>query len=172
MIPTVSFGVSIQYSKYPLYEALDKSRELLYKAKYDGNEKNKVAVNLQKHSGQSVEFVISNNDYELITSVLELKGESDMATLLHSILHTLNNSDALINTLDKSAINESINATQYESAWKNFFDNDNQKQWGSYVGNICKIYYEKLLMKNKKHSLQTLCYLIKLKHFLEEKEGK
>lgn len=50
---TLSFGVSITYEKYPLYEALEKSRSALFgKAKnYPG--KNAIAIDVRKHSGQS-----------------------------------------------------------------------------------------------------------------------
>ena len=59
---TLSFGVSFTYYKYPLYEALERSRDTLFDVakKYKG--KNAVAVSLQKHSGQSFEFCIGKNE--------------------------------------------------------------------------------------------------------------
>lgn len=52
--PTISFGLSIQYAKSPLYEALEKAGEMLEAAK--GGKKNACYLHLQKHSGQSVTF--------------------------------------------------------------------------------------------------------------------
>lgn len=57
--PMLSFGVQIQYVKAPLYEALEKSGNLLFGvAKHDGNKPNALAVNLMKHSGQSAQLLI------------------------------------------------------------------------------------------------------------------
>ncbi|MDD3505906.1 MAG: type III-B CRISPR-associated protein Cas10/Cmr2, partial [Sulfurimonas sp.] len=49
---TLSFGVSINYIKFPLYEALQNSRELLFSKAKSGS-KNNIAFNVTKHSGQS-----------------------------------------------------------------------------------------------------------------------
>ncbi len=59
-VPSLSFGALICHSKYPLYEAVARSAELLYGvAKRKNNEKkNCVAVQLQKHSGQSETLLI------------------------------------------------------------------------------------------------------------------
>jgi CRISPR-associated protein Cmr2 len=56
-VTTISFGVSISYYKYPLYEALEVATELLFEKakKYPG--KNAVAMRLLKHSGQRAETV-------------------------------------------------------------------------------------------------------------------
>ena len=54
--PTVSFGISIQYEKFPLYEALNHARNLLFgMAKnhcYSGEEK---AAELAKKNGVNVQ---------------------------------------------------------------------------------------------------------------------
>jgi CRISPR-associated protein Cmr2 len=54
--PSLSFGVSISYYKYPLYEALDEAGKLLFeqakKATIKEQEKNAIAFKVLKHSGQ------------------------------------------------------------------------------------------------------------------------
>lgn len=175
-ILTVSFGISIQYYKYPLYEALKKSRELLYTAK-SVNAKNNMAINLQKHSGQSIEVVINNDDCSVIDHIIKCSNDrsegNESAEMLHSILYTLNNFKALFNTLDNSFIAKNINEDQYKLAWNNFFDNVNQKEWKPYIDTLCEIYIQEILSKKEKYNdpLQSFCYLLKLKHFIEEKEG-
>jgi CRISPR-associated protein Cmr2 len=59
---TLSFGVNIIYSRYPLFEALEKSRNLLFdKAKkFNINEKNCTAIRLTKHSGNFNEIYFGN----------------------------------------------------------------------------------------------------------------
>ena len=55
---SMSYGVSITYYKYPMHEALETARNLLFnKAKQD--KKNAIAFKIMKHSGQSFETIIS-----------------------------------------------------------------------------------------------------------------
>jgi len=73
---TLSFGVSLTYYKYPLYEALTKARNTLFGVAKQYQGKNAVAISTQKHSGQSFDFCIgkSEKSYDeflrLISSVL------------------------------------------------------------------------------------------------------
>jgi len=57
--PTISFGVAIRFYKYPLYEAFDEAYDMLSHHAKSG-EKNSIALSLQKHSGQTVQFVMEN----------------------------------------------------------------------------------------------------------------
>lgn len=113
---TLSFGVSITYYKYPLYEALAKSREALFgvaKA-YDG--KNAIAVSAQKHSGQSFDFCIAKDDaaYEKFTNVVE-KIVAEELELPHAIHHKLYKHKTLF---------ENIPQEQVESTFENLFNED------------------------------------------------
>jgi len=63
--PTLSFGVSITYYKYPLFEALAKADELLYKSK---KTRNTCSISLLKHSGSSFDISLSNNEDNVITN--------------------------------------------------------------------------------------------------------
>ncbi len=72
--PTMSFGLSISYYKYPLNEARNAAYEQLKKAKHFSN-KNSLAFKLLKHSGQPFEAVIDKNDeiYKLFLEFIKLK---------------------------------------------------------------------------------------------------
>ncbi|TYQ16303.1 UNVERIFIED_CONTAM: CRISPR-associated protein Cmr2 [Acetivibrio alkalicellulosi] len=81
--PSLSFGVSICYYKYPLYEAFSEAVYLLFdvakknirkaKAPEDILEKNSTAINIKKHSGQNFGLVISRTKSSLIYKmILEL----------------------------------------------------------------------------------------------------
>lgn len=117
---TLSFGVSFTYYKYPLYEALERSRDTLFAVakKYEG--KNAVAVSLQKHSGQSFEFCIGKDEesYEkflkLIGSVLKEEIE-----LPHAIHHKLQSHQMLF---------KSIESKRLESTFDNIFNEDIHKK--------------------------------------------
>lgn len=83
-IPTLSFGLSVTYYKYPLAEAFVKAYDLLKQAKKEGG--NRIAAQIIKHSGS-----------EMI-SVFDKSSELYKKTL-HNFLQLLN---------DKEASNSSI----------------------------------------------------------------
>ena len=62
---SLSFGVSITYYKYPLYEALESARTLLEQKAKKITGKNAIALNLRKHSGGAFYMELSNSDKEL-----------------------------------------------------------------------------------------------------------
>lgn len=66
-VPSLSFGISVCYSNFPLYEALDVSAELLFDIAK--SKKNCTAVRLQKHSGQSEGLLIYNDTLDDFISV-------------------------------------------------------------------------------------------------------
>lgn len=116
---TLSFGVSITYYKFPLYEALESSRDALFSIakEYDG--KNAVAINVQKHSGQTFGFCINKKEQaytqfsDLIRTVLEEKIE-----LPHAIHHKLHKHQALFHK---------IKIAQLEDTFENIFNEDLHK---------------------------------------------
>jgi CRISPR-associated protein Cmr2 len=79
-IPTLSFGLSITYYKYPLGEAIDNVYHLLKKAKDEGG--NRIAAQIIKHSGNEMVTVFDK------TSDLYKQTLTDF-------LKVLNNKDAL-----------------------------------------------------------------------------
>lgn len=56
---SMSYGISINYYKYPLYEVLESARNLLFDdAKTD---RNSIACELRRHSGSSLKFILNKN---------------------------------------------------------------------------------------------------------------
>lgn len=117
-IPSLSFGVTIAFKHFPLYEALSDSANLLFGvAKKD--KKNRVAIRIQKHSGQSEGLVISNNELEYVCDMLSYivdrknsKNTDDKVFL--SALHKI--------ALFENAIDSVQNASQTDNLFKNIFD--------------------------------------------------
>ncbi|MCD6432864.1 MAG: hypothetical protein J7L21_02375, partial [Sulfurimonas sp.] len=113
---TLSFGVSLTYYKYPLYEALERARDALFNIAKEYGGKNAVAVSAQKHSGQSFDFCIGKGEeaYEtfltLISNVLNEKIE-----LPHAIHQKLQRHQKLF---------ESIKSERLESTFDNIFNED------------------------------------------------
>lgn len=60
-LPTLSFGVTISYYKFPLFEALEKSRELLFEKAKGGKTRNNIAFSVRKHSGHEWETLLPMN---------------------------------------------------------------------------------------------------------------
>jgi CRISPR-associated protein Cmr2 len=61
--PTMSYGISVSYCKFPLNEARDTAHHLLFnEAKKDKDRKNKICFRLRKHSGQSLSFTVEKSN--------------------------------------------------------------------------------------------------------------
>lgn len=87
---SLSFGVSITYYKYPLYEALESARSLLFDNAKKVFGKNAIALNLRKHSGGSFLLEFSNSDKDLeqaFENIISASGieESVVSAMGHKI---------------------------------------------------------------------------------------
>jgi len=113
---TLSFGISITYYKYPLYEALAKSREALFGVAKAYEGKNAIALSAQKHSGQSFDFCISKDDvaYEQFKKLVHNTLAQDLE-LPHAIHHKLYKHKTLF---------ENITIEQVESTFENLFNEE------------------------------------------------
>ena len=93
-LPTLSFGVSMSYYKYPMSESLQKAERLLYEAKDTG--RNRIAWSVRKHSGQSTDSVFDKNQEGIFNNALDMinfyklqKAEKGEDVFLHSFAHYL-----------------------------------------------------------------------------------
>ena len=105
---SMSFGLSITYHKYPLYEALKAARELLYEAKKekykDVEVKNAIAWCLRKHSGSGFSGFISQNEAlkEVSDKFYELFGKKSEEKVVSAIAHKLRENMSLVEIIRKS----------------------------------------------------------------------
>ena len=112
---TISFGVSISYYKFPMNEALKKSRDLLYKAKQD--EKNSIAFEVIKHSGQTFNSVFHKNKLTLLLKVIDFENDD---AFLHSLSSKLSfYKNIIINIWDDK--------NMLDSFFKNYFNENYSK---------------------------------------------
>ena len=130
--PTLSFGVSVSYYKYPMFEALELADKLLTKAKAGDGEKNNIVFSVLKHSGQTraallhkgnietlKEFNTFVNDY--IKTIEEKENKEDEKEedikgnkkMLASVMHGLREKEPLLSV-----------AIKQDKTLKNFFDNN------------------------------------------------
>lgn len=99
---SLSFGISISYYKYPLYEALEKAKNLLFnsaKCKERFPDKKAVAWSFRKHSGGTFDaaFSLKNNGmkeafYNLIDNTVD-------GMVVSAVAHKLREMEALVKTV-------------------------------------------------------------------------
>ena len=93
---SLSFGVAVQYVKYPLYEALERARVQLYKAKESCG--NRLGIELVKHSGKTVQLMVENEKLEAIDTLITYRAAmKDQA--LESVLYNLQDTEIVFKLL-------------------------------------------------------------------------
>jgi len=130
---TLSLGISINYVKYPLYEALENSRyQLFVKAK--NKDRNNIAFCVTKHSGQSFESVVHKGNEDLYKKFLSFidnsltKSEDNINNnFLHSIHHKIKLYENVLREIadDKKRLTNFFNNYFNESGhdeYREFFD--------------------------------------------------
>lgn len=121
--PTLSFGVSISYYKYPMFEALKLADQLLSKAKAGDGEKplkNNIVFSVQKHSGQTRAALLHKGNTKileqfnkLVKDYMSKVTETDERKMLSSVMHELREKEFLLSVAIKN-----------ENTLKNYFDNN------------------------------------------------
>lgn len=128
---TLSFGVSVTYYKYPLYEALERSRNALVDTAKAYPGKNAVAISVQKHSGQAFAFAVGRSEeaYALFTALLrEVLGEK--SELPHAVHHKLSRMQPLFSQTPPERIgyvfdnffNEELHRTRFKAGLQRLRD--------------------------------------------------
>ena len=167
---SLSFGIVICYHKFPLYEALAQSADLLFKhAKFT---KNCLAICLQKHSGQSEGLIIHNDMLERVVDLQKRIVENTADDVLLSALHKI--------ALFQAVFNNCADEQEAKNLFCNTFDAD------AHEGNVfLKEFLPEFFVQcvcDKKISALTnegriedralvLGYLLRLMKFYVEKKG-
>lgn len=189
-VPTVSFGITIQYKKYPLYEAIKKGEELLELAKSCDEQKDKMAIYIQKHSGSNVTIIVPNIANNVLKEVLK-PAIAENEKIVNSVIYTLEHFKHIISVMNNMAHEDRMDAEAYEKAFMNLFDHIEQKVNENYFKGICSTYFKYFINENAKiiisaddteskcdskskeedKPLKTFLCLLWIKKFLLEKEG-
>lgn len=98
---TLSYGLSISYYKYPLYEALESARFLLFDKAKEAKDKNAIAWCLRKNSGSGLMGIFTKDTTEgSIYSIFnELMKFSVDESLISAIAHKLRSNEDLLDIL-------------------------------------------------------------------------
>ena len=107
---SLSFGVSISYYKYPLYEVLEAARNLLFGKAKNIKQKNAVAWSLRKHSGGTFEAAFSLKDEKLKKQFGDLIATTTDNDTVSAIAHKLRQEEALVNVVLESGNQDRLDA--------------------------------------------------------------
>lgn len=95
---TLSYGISISYHKYPLYEALGTARYLLEKVAKKVDGKNAIAWDLRKHSGGAFTGSFSKSNEVLYEAFKKIIDESiNKDSIVSAVAHKIKDNERLIN---------------------------------------------------------------------------
>ncbi len=83
--PSMSYGISMTYYKFPMHEALNTARELLFDKAKEHKGKNSIAFKIQKHSGQTFETILPKPLESKFTDMF--KQQEGLA--IHSVIYNL-----------------------------------------------------------------------------------
>ena len=167
---SLSFGVAIQYVKYPLYEALERARVQLYKAKESYGKRsngsaisggNRLGIELVKHSGKTVQLMVENEKLEAIDHLIKYRATTNDQAL-ESVLYNLQDTEIIFKLLfEKTAQNE-FDFQKYKMRFLNNFNNPNQLSYHSYLDEIAEFFYDNYLkeyqdMVDMKEKVDGIC---------------
>lgn len=162
LIPTISFGVSIQYHKFPLYEALNRSRDCLESAKKiefrvdnDNIEKNCIYCRLERHSGKCEDILIGNevlDEYiNLLNEMLEMGDESQGGInekMVKSLGTKLYECRDIIYVMDDKYQKKLL--TKAKPLWDNLFDGEGQEGGRKFREYVEQWYYDNLVDRKRR----------------------
>ena len=159
--PSVSFGVSMNYYKYPLNEAREEAeKNLLYGAK-NIKGKDATVLTIRKGSGQQAKFAwkygspVQTEIKKFITDALSSTDPAEKTKALHSVIYHMRGEKRITQGLlyDETENAKSVYQIVIEDAarrgeealghaFDNLFDSDVQKQAGDYLEDIRKALLE------------------------------
>lgn len=130
---TLSFGISVNYKHFPLYEAFKDALHMLETAKSvetDDEVKNKTAIHIRKASGQSVKFRFTNQGviYKNLQTLLKPQIDS---TILDSILYKIGLCRPILTAVLSSEQN-------MEETFKNLFDSEYHNTVEKFITSVQK----------------------------------
>lgn len=160
---SLSFGVSITYYKYPLYEALETARNLLFGKAKGIKEKNAVAWSLRKHSGGTFEAAFSLKDEELKTQFENLIAATTDKDTVSAIAHKLRQEEALVDI-----VLESNSVDRLDALFENVLEFDKDK--ADYFNAVKAIMPTLYKVIGKKEYIQALYSLLRTAKFIKGEE--
>lgn len=164
--PTLSFGISITYYKYPLYEALEKADDLLKEAK---KTRNTTCLSLLKHSGSSFDVTLPHDETDQVKIAFDRVNEYfvESKSFVSSIIHHFRLNEQVYRIIGNDA-------DKVENFLLNNFDSKKLKDFVKAVALLCHAIYIKNQGTNdekaSKESIRQLFNMLRISKFLNGKE--
>lgn len=163
--PSLSYGVSITYYKFPLYEAWKKASSLLFGKAKNVKGKNAIAWELQKHAGSSFAgaFSKSNKDlYDAFKKVIAVKNQRE--TLVSAVSHKLRENEGLLD-LFKTSDNLDVRLNAF---FEKIIDAENAKDYKEAV----KVLLKQLYVTKETDVARTIYGMLRTAKFINGEEDK
>ena len=165
---SLSFGVSMTYHKYPLYEALETARKLLFEKAKKVEGKDAVAWILRKHSGGTFEAAISRKDKKLWALFRQLMEATTDSDTVSAVAHKLRQEDDLVNIVLDSHDKEKRLDALFKNLFEKLLEFDESKEgYFNAVKGLMPILYNKV---GKDMYGQSLYCLLRTAKFIKGEE--
>lgn len=167
---SLSFGITICYNRFPLYEALEDSQNMLFGAAK--SKRNCVAIHIQKHSGQTACLVIANDALPSLIDFYKTNISPECSQWIRSAHHALHNFRMLFQQAGDDPV-------RIKNLFMNLFDADSHRG-NEFLHTALREFYCKLLTEldithvddqNDSGKIDTLVSILRFLKFFTEKEG-
>lgn len=151
----MSYGLSISYYKYPLYEAFKDALDLLFTKAKQIDGKNAVSWQLRKHSGSGFKGEMSKNVaiYNDFKNIMNVSVEEKQ---ISAIAHKLKNNENLLDILLKKYLNEN-NSDDLKARLENFYKKTMEDTGDNeYTALTRKLLFKLMCTADKKTEIETI----------------
>lgn len=118
---SMSYGISIIYNKYPLYEAWKTAASMLFEKAKKTDGKNAIAIKLRKNSGADLELTL-NKDSDLYKILKKLILNTPKEDIVSAIAHKIRTNNILLDNLPKENIGDSRVFSLLQKRIEAFYD--------------------------------------------------
>lgn len=173
--PSLSFGVSVSYYKYPLYEAHEAAVNLLFNVAKDIDGKNAIALDLRKHSGGTLGIRLSNNKGDLKKAFSDMiEASTTDESIISAVAHKIRENEGLLKLWEDASYEKKevrnknffLNYMEYDPNKK---DKDaSNKYKGAALGLLNNLYNLQGMRADK--MVQTLYGMLRVAKFIKGEE--
>lgn len=119
---SLSYGISISYYKYPLYEAWKTAREQLFDMAKEKAGRNSIALKLRKNSGSDFQIILPKES-EMLQLFRTLVDCSPRESLVSAVAHKFYSNEAVLRTLSETD-SQKTQADRLEAFYAKTIDTD------------------------------------------------
>lgn len=150
---SLSYGISIIYHKYPLYEAWDMARNELFAKAKNVDRKNAVAIKLRKNSGSDFQMQLSKSA-PAYKGLQELIKVTDKESLVSAVAHKLRSNVPLLSIFPReepfNGLNDRLDAF-FEKVLDLETKSENESEYLKKTEEIFEMIYRDYFTSGKDH---------------------